>query len=222
MKGLFTLSNVLLVSALIFVAGFAAWYRGSINPLSVEEQDYFLQQLSQQKGAVAAFLNPEEARHFMATDDGRGFYVINAFKFNDQAQYAEALSPALTGTEAFNKYTRQLAPIWLSAGTHPLFSSTLGRRGYSDWDFVSVVRYRSRRDYFTIQTSEAFLAAIPDRIAATKANFRIKIAGNQMPLPILLLLIIIILLAGLVAAIVALVKQTRLARSLRPKNPKDT
>ncbi len=181
---------------LVFFIGIALltaclnWYRGSGLPLSETEQHDYLDQLSQQSGEIARFLDIETTKKFLQSDDGRGFYVLNLFRFNDKAIYEGKENQNISGQEAFNKFSQKVIPLWLAKGSHPIFASSFKQKGYNDWDFVSLVRYRSRRDFIAIQTSDELLAALPDRIAASKDNLRIRISGNQLPIVVALLLLV--------------------------------
>lgn len=182
---------VSIVGVLVLI-GFIAWYRGGQTPLSAEEQARYVTRLQQLTGAAQGFVNLEATREFMRTDDGKPFYVINVFKFRNQADYGDTADPTLTGWSAFNRFSAAVLPIWIKYGAHPVFATAPTERlseGFvNDWDFVSVVRYRSRRDFVDMQLDNEFAAILPHRIAATEANIRLKLPGAALPAPLVLLI----------------------------------
>jgi len=122
---------------------------------------------------------------------------------NDWASDDETGAPRRTGVEALQQFAREVVPLWLAHGSHPVFTSTLGETLDGDWDFVSVVRYRSRRDFAAIQTSDAFVVrALPHRMAATERNLRVKVAGNAVPLLGGMVSVVMLLACSLISLIV--------------------
>jgi len=174
---------ILVISALL-LALFFVWYRGGQTPLSPQEQQHYLGRVQQLPSAVREFVDVESIRAFMQTDDGKPFYVVNLFQLNEQAEYPQAQNPPTPGLQAFNRFSRLMLPIWIQHGAHPVFVSQINAAFFNDWDLVSVVRYRSRRDFMNIQTSEDYAQILPHRFAATRANIRLKLPGIAIPSPV--------------------------------------
>lgn len=194
---------------IIFVAAFflclailLKWYRGSENPLSAQEIDHYIDQIALEQGEVLAFLDIPTNREFLETDDGAPFFVVNLFKFAQRVQDPEDASQFVSGKEAFDRFTAKVIPIWLKRGGHPVFASKFVAPAYGNWDYISVVRYRSRRDYAEMLVDEDYLAALPLRLAASVENERAKMAGNPVPIPVALLLLCLVLSALLVLLLV--------------------
>lgn len=173
----------LLILIVIFI-----WYRGGQAPLSEEEQADYLAQIEQITGPAKAFVDLNANRELMRTDDGKPFYVINVFKFRELADYGATAPAGISGVDAFKTFRAAVLPIWIKNGTHPVFSSTLSDQFVNEWDMVSVVRYRSRRDYMEVQTDSDYLAILPHRLASAEANIRLKLPGINVPAPVTLLL----------------------------------
>ncbi len=189
-------SPVVLTAAagLVALVVFLVWYRGERAPLTEEEQAYYLEQMQQLTGEASGFIDPEATRELMSSDDGKPFYVVNVFKFREQAEYGDGAPNGSSGFEAFERFRTEILPIWIKNGVHPVFTTTLSGSFVNEWDMVSVVRYRSRRDYVYLQTSSDFLAILPHRMASTEANIRIKLPGILIPSPTFLVLFILFFL----------------------------
>jgi len=161
------------------------------------EQEYYSQALGELKTELPAdlvsFLDPETSREFMAKDDGRPFYVINVFRFKEQASALVQNGSGLTGREAFAEFSQRAVPLWLRYGTHPVFATNDSPAFDEEWDLVSVVRYRSRRDFMEIQTNPEFHSILPYRLAATEDNIRLKLPATLIPSPLLVLLLVLLL-----------------------------
>lgn len=181
---------------LLLLVYFFVWYRGPTNVLTNQEIEQYLAQLETQPSEILAFLDIDQTSKFLHSDDGAPFYMVNLFKFAGEVPSLIDSQGRLTGKEFFDLFTRSMLPIWTRHGSHPSFASALTTTEYGEWNFVSIVRYRSRRDFAEVQTDANYLAALPLRIAATRENERFKVAGNLIPLPLILLLVIMVL-AGL-------------------------
>ncbi|SDU06251.1 hypothetical protein [Halopseudomonas salegens] len=185
------------IAGLVVFVIFVIWYRGGQAPLSGEEQAYYLAKIEQFTGVAKDFVDMEATRELMRTDDGKPFYVLNVFKFRDQADYGDGASDGLSGVDTFKKFRAAVLPIWIKNGAHPVFTTTLSDGFVNEWDMVSVVRYRSRRDYAEIQTSSDFLAILPHRIASAETNIRIKLPGIQIPPPLMLMVFVWLLMLAM-------------------------
>ena len=178
---------------LVVLLVFSLWYRGGQNPISEAEQQLYWERLQQLPADIQPFVDLEATREFMRTDDGKAFYVVNLFKLKQTTQYLLPGMPTISGREAMNRFSRAAIPIWLRHATHPVFASGVSERFSDDWDFVTVVRYRSRRDFVAIQTSAEFGSALSYRLAASEENIRVKLPGVLIPSPILVVGLLVLM-----------------------------
>jgi hypothetical protein len=188
--------NASTLAALIFLVvtgAFVAWYGSWGRALSPEEIDDFARVLVAAGPPLTDFLDPAETRRFLESDDGGSFYVVNVFRLRERAAYEAAVEEGLhagsTGQQALKQFSRQAVPIWLRRASHPVFVSRVSQDPSSPWQLVTVVRFRSRRDWIAMVSSDDFAAALPHRLAATEANVRLSLSGTLVPSPVLLLLI---------------------------------
>jgi hypothetical protein len=181
------------------LSGFAIWYQGSKSPLTTQEQSAYMVRVSVLQESTQGFLNAAAIKEFLSTDDGRPFFVINLFKFRPRAAYADGRESTATGANAFQQFSQAVMPVWLRRGTHPVFFTEPNASTKNDWDLVSVVRYRSRRDYVDIITDAAFLDALPHRLAAAERNIRIQLPGTIIPNPLVVLFIALVSILAIVA-----------------------
>jgi|GEM_PF-1344053 len=184
--------NLSVVVILSLMVGFSLWYAPG-DALSTAEREIYMQRLNETDPELRAFLDPEALDEFMAMDDGRAFFVINLFRFNDFVTISEGASQRISGREAFTRFTQAAVPFWLRFGTHPVLATGQSDTFSEDWDLVSVVRYRSRRDFMEIQTHSDYHAMLPFRLSATEENIRLKLPGTIVPPPILLLAVLSLL-----------------------------
>ena len=171
-------------TVLIFVV-FSIWYRGGQTPLSPDEQNQFLKRITQLPVEVQEFVDLKATQEFMKTDDGKPFFVVNIFKLREFADYGTATPHTITGAQAFNDFSRKALPIWIKHSAYPVFVGQIDNHFANDWDVVSIIRYRSRRDFMEIQTSEDFVRVLPHRFAAFEDNIRLKLPGIVLPTPFL-------------------------------------
>lgn len=193
MKYQFSIPLIGYLLFLCMLVYFLAWYRGPAEPLTRPEIVQYLAQLEDQPSEALAFLDVDQIRGFLQNDDGAPFYMVNLFKFAGEVPNPNNPQELLSGKELFDLFSRSMLPIWARHGSHPVFASSFTTTAYGEWNFVSIVRYRSRRDFAEVQTDADFLAVLPLRIAAALENERFKVAGNPIPLPLVLLLVIMVL-----------------------------
>jgi len=174
------------------LAAFYIWYQGGRSPLSTQEQNTYTERVTALQASTHGYLDAAAIKEFLSTDDGRPFFVINLFKFRPHATYTDGRVSTATGASAFKQYTQAVLPVWLPRGTHPAFFTELSATNKNEWDLVSVVRYRSRRDYVEIITDAAYLAALPHRLAAAERNIRIQLPGTVVPNPFLVLFAVLV------------------------------
>ena len=140
-----------LVLALAYGA-FLFWYGGRGRPLGADEQQHYLTKLAgycrtSQDRAVL-----EQVRELVANDDGRGFVMQNLVRYRAKAQYPPGYDFDDDPRKADQRYGRAIIGPLLRYANHPVFIARRSGRfidfeGADQWDYVAMVRYRSRRDF---------------------------------------------------------------------------
>ncbi len=195
-------STTAIAAVVLALLGFALWYHPDGEPLSDREIDAFSDRLVALGPPLTEFLDPADTRLFLERDDGGPFFALNLFHLRERASYQPGIDLDRSGRRAMREFTRLVLPLWLSKGGHPVFVSRFVDDASSEWQLASIVRYRSRRDWATLVTSDAFVAAVSHRLAAAGSNVRVSLPGTLLPSPVLLallaslILVVLIVLAG--------------------------
>lgn len=131
---------------------FLYWYGGRGKPLSVGE-------IAQFEREFAALLpgperQPELAalRELVASDDGKEFVMMNLVRHRPKALYPPGYSFSDDARAADRRYGRSIVWPLLRQGSLMVFVAPrcgrfLDPAGADQWDYVAMVRYRSRRDF---------------------------------------------------------------------------
>ena len=155
---------LLLVLSLTYVV-FLAWYDGWwMSPLTQSEVDAYLVNLPDDSDFDEI---KEQIRQLGITDDGAEMFMINLNIYKGGA------GEDPTANEDYQTYGRGTLPLLLSRASHPIYYSvgiqTLMSPRYEEpWQEVFFVRYRSRRDFISMVTSDAYLENLPYRTAGIK------------------------------------------------------
>ena len=143
------------VNATIFFVlylAFLAWYGGwGMSPLTEAEAESYIANLG--PGTEnAPFVN--RLRAMAANDTGGEIFMLNLNR------YAYADGETRDGPPAtYQNYGAGVVPMILANAGHPMYSGrfpSLTAIGQSDWDEAILVRYRSRRDFISMITSDAY------------------------------------------------------------------
>ena len=90
-------------------------------------------------------------------DDGEEIFMLNLNRY----KYADD-EPEIGVPAAYRSYGSAVIPMILRNGGHPIFSAEFFATGLIEdadaayWDEVILVRYRSRRDFIAMVTSDAY------------------------------------------------------------------
>ena len=131
---------------------FLLWYGGRTTPLSEAEIVQFekvLGQLTQDRPGPPA---TQLVRLLAAHDDGREFVMHNLVRYRARAMYPVGQDFGDSARAADQRYGRAvLWPLLRSASVPVFLAKCAGRfiepEGTPPWDYVAMVRYRSRRDF---------------------------------------------------------------------------
>ncbi len=155
---------LLLVLTMTYVF-FLAWYDGWwMSPLTQSEVDAYLVNFRNDNDFGEMV---EQIRQLGITDDGAEMFMMNLNIYKDGA------SEDPTSNEDYQVYGRGTLPLLLSRASHPIFFSqgiqTLVSPRYEEhWQEIILVRYRSRRDFISMITSDAYQEVLPYRTAGIK------------------------------------------------------
>ena len=136
---------------------FLAWYDGwGMEPYTSEEIDNLAIRMEQAEGST-----PEQLKNLillLKEDDGKEFFMLNLNRY----EYAE--NEAKEGVpKAYQDYGLPVIWMILARAGHPIFSAEIpnylldGEVTNNRWDEVIIVRYRSRKDFFNMVTSDEYL-----------------------------------------------------------------
>ncbi|MFL2697997.1 MAG: hypothetical protein ACJ0F4_02205 [Gammaproteobacteria bacterium] len=143
---------------------FLAWYDGwGMEPYTSEEIDNLAIRMEQAEGST-----PEQLKNLillLKEDDGKEFFMLNLNRY----EYAE--NEAKEGVpKAYQDYGLPVIWMILARAGHPIYSAEIpnylldGEVTNNRWDEVIIVRYRSRKDFFNMVTSDEYLKIFNNRI----------------------------------------------------------
>lgn len=180
---------------------FLFWYYGSGKPLSNEEVESYISIIEKRAGGPNAATNSATAdlRKFGLEDDGKQFFMVNMEKYNDKPQYEDG-DRGISSEDANKRYAMNTIQLMLMKAGHPygLFIpltnlSNINKQNDTIWDNASVVRYRSRRDFFDMITSPQWAAGYENKVAALSDNPNLP-SREIFAFPIIPILVLTILL----------------------------
>lgn len=172
---------IIAVIAALLMLTTALWYRIGGSPLTEAEVNSYMQRVDELPPITRDFLQGLDVATFMRADDGKPVHVVNLFQLNPDS-----------GEQALDRFSRAMLPLWLKKGGYPVFSMPVASpSAVQPWEFISVVRYRSRRDFMEVVLDQAYSQALPDRQAATQLNVRVVSSGNEFPRPLSLVFAIL-------------------------------
>ena len=178
---------------ILAILGVLMWFNSPYQPMSEKEARVWLDLVKEQEG------NPgkhdfHELEAFLLADDGKPFYTVNLYHFNQQANYKDG-SRSLSGLQAFEEFQREMLKQLAKVGAQPVFGS-IEHLSPSPWQKLVIVRYESRRDIMKLFTSEGFVNANEHKWASLASHERLLVQGLHLPS---LNWILCILLLGLLA-----------------------
>jgi hypothetical protein len=154
-------------------AAFFSWYTSFSGPLTEREIDRYLQHF-EQRGVAAEKIAMLE--HFMRTDTGDDFAMLNNLDMYETPLQVEGVAPEDSSGEVLDKYMEYMYPALFARASHPVFfgkaaniaMDVLQAPGMEVWSQGGLMRYRSRRDFFDITTNSAFSGSHDFKIAALR------------------------------------------------------
>lgn len=152
------LVNAVVISALYLL--FLAWYDGwGMAALTSTEVDQYIANIREDSELYDL---RDTLRATAVEDDGREFYMLNLNRY----QYAPGEPEEGIPTD-YQVYSDAVIWMVLANAGHPVY---VGRfptypltTNATDWHSVILVRYRSRRDFVSMVTSDAYQDIVADR-----------------------------------------------------------
>lgn len=187
------MKSLLVTATGLALITFIYWYSGSSQPLNSKEIDAYLNTLAAQPHNPGRH-DLQQLERFMREDDGRAFYTVNLYQFNQFAKYPSFHPGEGTGLQAFTKFRQVMLQLLATHASHPIFG-THWIEDTTPWQSLVIVRYRSRRDIIDIFASDTFATASIHKWAALKQNQRFIVQSLHIPELILPTGLLILLLA---------------------------
>ena len=211
MKGII-IAAVLSVIYIVFLI----WYYGSSRPLSNEEVERYISIIEKRSGGPNEATSGATAnlRKFGLEDDGKQFFMVSMEKYYDKPQYENG-DHGISSEDANKSYAINTIQLMLLKAGHPygLFIpltnlSNINRQDDAYWDNASVVRYRSRRDFFDMVTSTQWSAEYGNKVAALRDNPNLP-SREKLAFPIVpILALTILLLIGFITMVCIYLKRS--------------
>ncbi len=130
-------------------------------------------------GADGSSPTREQWSRILTRDADMPVTLINLFKFRVQARYSEG-GDAITGSEAFTRYSTVSMPAMANAGGEFVFfgqyqGSFLGAE--DDWDLIVLGSYPDLTALKRLYADEQYRSAFAHRVAACERQ-AVMISGN--------------------------------------------
>ena len=180
-------SSAYLVLFIIFLS----WYEGwGIDPYTPKEINNLAKKI-EKEGSKEQLKN---LRLLLENDDGKEFFMLNLNRYEYAENEIEKGTP-----KSYQEYGMPVLRMMLSRASHPIFSAEIpnylidGDAANSDWDEVIIVRYRSRKDFFSMVTSDEYLQVFNNRAGGMEyAEVSATTAGINFTSPRFIFFMIII------------------------------
>ena len=168
-----------------------SWYDGwGIDPYTPKEINNLAKKI-EKEGSKEQLKN---LRLLLENDDGKEFFMLNLNRYEYAENEIEKGTP-----KSYQEYGMPVLRMMLSRASHPIFSAEIpnylidGDAANSDWDEVIIVRYRSRKDFFSMVTSDEYLEVFNNRAGGMEyAEVSATTAGINFTSPRFIFFMIII------------------------------
>ena len=185
-------SSAYLVLFIIFLSWYDGWGIDSYTPNEINN----LTKKIEKEGSKEQLKN---LMLLLENDDGNEFFMLNLNRYEYAENEIEKGTP-----KSYQEYGMPVLRMMLSRASHPIFSAEIpnylidGDAANSDWDEVIIVRYRSRKDFFSMVTSDEYLEVFNNRAGGMEyAEVSATTAGINFTSPRFIFFMIIICFAFL-------------------------
>ena len=187
-----------LINAAVFLVlylAFLAWYDGwGMAPFTVEEVDTLVGKVEAQDTSPKLLKN---LRRLLKDDNGEEFFMLNLNRY----EYAE--NEVQQGVPvAYQNYGQTVIQMLLKNASHPIYSGEIpdyllgGEIKDGSWHEIILVRYRSKRDFISMVTSDEYLKIAQHRYAGIEyAEVIPTRASLNLVTPRFVILALLVLLA---------------------------
>ena len=187
-----------LINAAVFLVlylAFLAWYDGwGMDPFTVEEVDTLVGKVDAQDTSPKLLKN---LRRLLKDDNGEEFFMLNLNRY----EYAE--NEVQQGVpDAYQNYGQTVIQMLLKNASHPIYSGEIpdyllgGEIKDGSWHEIILVRYRSKRDFISMVTSDEYLKIAQHRYAGIEyAEVIPTRASLNLVTPRFVILALLVLLA---------------------------
>jgi hypothetical protein len=142
---------MVMLSLLLVFALFVIWYGGAGKPLDAHDLEQCRRSLDT-SGADPHSI--QEVLSLLKNDDGKEFVMVNLVRHRPSALYPSGYQFSDSAREADQRYGRAIIWPLIRRASLPVFigkrsGSFIDPLGADQWHYVAMVRYRSRRDFFS-------------------------------------------------------------------------
>ncbi|PUE17329.1 hypothetical protein [Limnohabitans sp. MMS-10A-178] len=165
------------VVALALYIVFRLWYDNWRGPLSPQEVNDFMNQVSDLK--MSEYSDPKDLRAFLEADDGKEFVMVNLVRVHTGELAHPHTGKPTKGIDLLREYGNSFVKVLVRHGGHPvLVMRKVG--GYIDswnippdpgWHVAGSMRYRSRRDMMKLALDPSVRDVHILKTAATATTF---------------------------------------------------
>ncbi len=165
------------VVALALYIVFRLWYDNWRGPLSPQEVNDFMNQVSGLK--MSEYSDPKDLRAFLEADDGKEFVMVNLVRVHTGELAHPHTGKPTKGIDLLREYGNSFVKVLVRHGGHPvLVMRKVG--GYIDswntppdpgWHVAGSMRYRSRRDMMKLALDPSVRDVHILKTAATATTF---------------------------------------------------
>ena len=165
------------VLALGLYVVFRLWYDNWKGPLSPQEVNDFMNQVSDLK--MSEYSDPKDLRAFLEADDGKEFIMVNLVRVHTGELAHPHTGKPTKGIDQLREYGNSFVKVLVRHGGHPvLVMRKVG--GYIDswntppdpgWHVAGSMRYRSRRDMMQLALDPSVRDVHILKTAATATTF---------------------------------------------------
>lgn len=153
--------SYLWLAGLVIYGFFFSWYTNFEGPMTDAEIATVLERA---KSIERSDQNLKNLEHFMRSDTGNDFIMVNLLDMNESPPELPATGPNAGPMELIGHYMEHMYPAQFKRASHPVFfgesvanaMDLSGIEGADHWDQGALFRYRSRRDIIEIATNPAF------------------------------------------------------------------
>jgi hypothetical protein len=177
-------------AAVLLYGAFSLWYNNWRGPLTHDEVEHYMERLLAAPEADPDSARAAAARAFLASDDGKEFFMINLIRLHPEPVKLPDSSEREPAAKVLGRYTGYFMRQLAKRAGHPAFAAPAvggnieewGVEADPGWTFSGVIRYRSRRDMIELATDPRFVPAHAFKVAAIASTFAFPAAPAMIPL----------------------------------------